>query len=90
MNVVDRDTGTAGPQGPDGDVAQPDGLFDERARGVILTEQVGGFIVRSMLGRFGWRLILLAGVDTEDEVNARPRGHLDCIFGNDNSDELLR
>ena len=45
MDVVDRDAGAAGLNGRDRDVAQPDGFFDQRAGGIVLAQQVAGFVV---------------------------------------------
>ena len=37
MDVVDRDRGAVRAQGGDGDVAEPDGFFDQRAGGIVFT-----------------------------------------------------
>jgi hypothetical protein len=45
VNVEDRDRGAVRAQGGDGDVAQPGGFFDQRAGGIVLAEQVAGFVI---------------------------------------------
>ena len=45
MDIVDRDCRSVGAQGGDGDVAQPDGFFDQRAGAVVLAQEVAGFVI---------------------------------------------
>ena len=45
MNVVDRDCGTVRAQGRYGGIAEPGGLFDQRARAIVLAQQVTGFVI---------------------------------------------
>ncbi len=45
MDIVDRDAGAVRAQGRDGDVAQPDGFFDQRARAVVFAQAMAGFVV---------------------------------------------
>lgn len=45
MNVVDRDGGAPRAQCRDGDIAQPDSVFDQRAGTVVLAQQLAGFVV---------------------------------------------
>jgi hypothetical protein len=51
--MVDRDYRSTGPQGRDGDVAQPDGFFDQGACGVVFAQQVAGVIVGVQDGACG-------------------------------------
>ncbi len=45
MDIVDRDGGAARAQRGDGDVAQPDGLFDQGAGAIVFALEVPGLIV---------------------------------------------
>ena len=45
MDVEECDRGAVRAQGGDGDVAQPDGLFDQRAGAVVFAQEVAGFVL---------------------------------------------
>jgi hypothetical protein len=45
VDVVDRDGGAVRAEVRDGDIAQPDGLFDQRAGGIVFAQEVAGFVV---------------------------------------------
>ena len=45
MDIVNGHRGAAGLEGGDGDVAQPDGFFDQRAGAIVFAEDVAGFVI---------------------------------------------
>ena len=45
VDVVDRNRAAARPQGRDGGIPQPDGVFDQGAGGIVFAEQVAGLVV---------------------------------------------
>jgi len=45
VDVVDGDRGAVRAQGRDGDIAQPDGFFDQGAGAVVFAEEVAGFVI---------------------------------------------
>jgi len=71
VDIVNRHRGAVRAQGRDGDVAQPDGFFDQGPRAVIFTEQVAGFVVGVQDGAGG----AAAGLDP------LPEGVVDRCLG---------
>jgi hypothetical protein len=45
VDVIEGDRGAFWAQGGDGDVAQPDGFLDQRPGGIVLAQEVAGFVV---------------------------------------------
>ena len=45
MDIVDGHGGAVRAQGGDGDVAQPDGFFDQGAGGIVFAQEVAGFVI---------------------------------------------
>ena len=45
MDVVDRDCGAAGLEGRNRHVAEPDGLLNQGAGGIVLAQEVAGFVI---------------------------------------------
>ena len=45
MDIVDGHGGAVRAQGGDGDVAEPDGFFDQRPGAIVFAEQVARFVV---------------------------------------------
>jgi hypothetical protein len=71
VDVVDRDGGAVRAQGGDGDVAQPDGFFDQRAGAVVFAEEMAGFVVGVEDG----------AIDAAGDLDPLAEGVVDRSFG---------